>query len=117
MFQSMGYRTLLAEYMRHVEDVVGTNLVEIAALTNSVSARDLGELRTIAAQMRRDSHEDDSEKNLNEVVHQLLLDGDLRLEQLAALRGFDPSPTAEDVPSHVFSRTLLNLVKFQETEQ
>ena len=110
----MGYRTLLASYMHHVEGILGTNLVEVAAMTSAVNERDLGELRSIAAQLRRESFERGTDNDFNRVVHQLLAEHALSLEDLAQIEGFNPGkPGQESVTPEEFSRILLNLVEFQ----
>lgn len=52
----MGYRELLKNYMRHLELVAGDNFVETACGEPVLSKRDLGELRTLAAELARDAH-------------------------------------------------------------
>ena len=50
----MGYRKLLKGYLAHVNDTVGSDLVELAAQKNAFKPRDLGELRSIAAELKRE---------------------------------------------------------------
>ena len=110
----MGYRNLLAVYMRHVEGVLGTNLIEVAAMTSAVSERELGELRSIAAQLRRESFDVEATPNFNHVVRSLLSDQSVTLEKLAQIDGFSPSAeTDEGLTDQDFSRILLNLLAFQ----
>ena len=110
----MGYRALLAAYMRHVEAVIGTSLVEIAGLTNALSVRQLGELRSIAAQVKRESYEQTGVAvDFDQVVRRLLLEKKLHIEDLAAIEGFNPGPADEKLSESDFSRILMNLVKFQ----
>lgn len=49
----MGYRALLKKYMRHVELIAGENYVDREAGESVLSNRDLGELRTLQAELRR----------------------------------------------------------------
>ena len=110
----MGYRNLLAVYMRHVEGVLGTNLIEVAAMTSAVSERELGELRSIAAQLRRESFDEDAAPNFNHAVRRLLNDQSVTLEQLAQIDGFSPNAEADEgLSDQDFSRILLNLLAFQ----
>ncbi|MCR9259618.1 MAG: hypothetical protein NXH95_07835 [Pseudomonadaceae bacterium] len=50
----MGYRKLLKGYLAHVNDTVGSDLVELAAQKDAFKPRDLGELRSIAAELKRE---------------------------------------------------------------
>lgn len=53
----MGYRKLLKGYLAHVNDTIGSDLVELAAQKNAFKPRDLGELRSIAAELKREACE------------------------------------------------------------
>lgn len=55
---TMGYRELLKKYVRFLEVNVGDNYIEAIADSAEpiLSDRDLGELRTIAAEIFRESH-------------------------------------------------------------
>lgn len=50
----MGYRELLKTYIRHLELVAGDNFIEHPTREPVLSRRDLGELRTLAAEIHRD---------------------------------------------------------------
>lgn len=52
----MGYRELLKSYIRHLELVAGENFIERISSEPVLSKRDLGELRTVAAEIRRDAY-------------------------------------------------------------
>lgn len=81
----MGYRSLLKIYMSYVEDVVGSNLVELAELTETFSQRELGELRTIAAETHREAFNEKETTSAATIVHMMLVTGELQIEQLIAL--------------------------------
>ena len=49
----MGYRELLKKYIRHLEVTAGDNYIEAASKEALLSKRDLGELRTLAAEINR----------------------------------------------------------------
>jgi len=49
----MGYRTLLKRYIQHVELAIGENFIESDVHESELTARDVGELRTLAAELRR----------------------------------------------------------------
>ena len=53
----MGYRELLKKYMRHLEVCFGDNFVDDLNRESSFTKRDLGELRTIAAEIARESYD------------------------------------------------------------
>ncbi len=50
----MGYRKLLKGYLAHVNDTIGSDLVELAVQKNAFKPRDLGELRSLAAELKRE---------------------------------------------------------------
>lgn len=52
----MGYRELLKNYIRHLELVAGENFIEGEASEPVLNKRDLGELRTLAAEIARDTY-------------------------------------------------------------
>ena len=51
----MGYRELLKTYIRHLELVAGDNFIEQESNEPVLNRRDLGELRTVAAELHRDA--------------------------------------------------------------
>ena len=55
----MGYRRLLKDYIRHVEAHTGAHLVDLAQHTPDFTARDVGELQALAAEIRRESYDDE----------------------------------------------------------
>jgi hypothetical protein len=52
----MGYRELLKSYIRHLELVTGDNFIEQEGSEPVLNKRDLGELRTLAAEIHRDAY-------------------------------------------------------------
>lgn len=52
----MGYRELLKHYIRHLELVAGENFIEQPSNEPVLNKRDLGELRTLAAEIQRDAY-------------------------------------------------------------
>ena len=81
----VGYRKLLKDYMAHVQGVTGTTLVELGALTHAIEKRELGELRTIAAEIKRESFNSAPPENDNPVVHAMLTGGQISLTDLEEL--------------------------------
>lgn len=51
----MGYRELLKKYIRHLELCTGDNYIEFGSREPVLSKRDIGELRTLAAEIARDA--------------------------------------------------------------
>ena len=85
----MGYRKLLKDYMSHIEAVTGSDFVELASLTNALDKRELGELRTIAAELKRERFNPEASANRDHVVRELLEQGHISLQQLANVQRFD----------------------------
>ncbi|MFU8815439.1 MAG: hypothetical protein ACNA7W_08830 [Pseudomonadales bacterium] len=52
----MGYRELLKKYIRHLELVAGDNYIESHCAEPMLGKRDLGELRSLAAEVHRDAY-------------------------------------------------------------
>jgi len=109
---AMGYRKLLKDYMRHIEAAIGTDLVELATLTNAMGKRDIGELRAIAAELKRESFNDSQAHDYNHMVHTLLVQGKLTVDQLGNIEGIDPGDDNEALPEETFQRILLTLVDY-----
>lgn len=91
----MGYRELLKQYIRFLEMNVGDNFIEaIAEAPESIlSARDIGELKTLAGEIFRESHDGMAVKrvaNFNYRLRLLLNRFNLTAEQLAEIAGTDP---------------------------
>jgi len=105
----MGYRSLLKAYMAHVEAITSNNLVELAALTNVFNKRDLGELRTVAAELKRESFEARAPSNHNHLVREMLRAGELRLDQLDHLTGIETGAGDEQIPDEVLRRIISSL--------
>jgi len=51
----MGYRVLLKKYMQHLRKVQGSDYVEQFAKQPTSSKRDVGELRSLAAELTRET--------------------------------------------------------------
>ena len=104
----MGYRQLLKGYMVHVKELTGCDFVELATLTQSLTKREIGELRSIASEVVRDAHEHVDGENLNYVVHQLLNDSELTLDQLSQVigneLGTDPKEISGEELMHALRR-------------
>ncbi len=107
----MGYRKLLKQYMHHLKDVTGSDLVELAALTNALTEREIGELRSIAAELRRESYEAADATDYNHVVRKMLREGAIELGQLDKLRGIELGPENEQMPEEQFRHILLTLLQ------
>ena len=81
----MGYRRLLRNYMHHVERILGTPGVELIEQGGEFSARDLGELRGIAAELSRTTTAPAA--GVSELLRQLLHSHELEPAQAAAVSG------------------------------
>lgn len=87
---AMGYRELLKNYIRHLELVAGDNYIEQETSEPVLSKRDLGELRTLAAEIHRDAYravEVGRVDNYNYRLRVLMNRHALDAEQVAALSG------------------------------
>ncbi len=114
--RAMGYRKLLKGYMHHVNAVLGSDLVELAAMTNALNKRDIGELRAIAAELRRDSFSDQQENNYDHVVHEMLQDGQIKVDQLAGIDGLEVGDDNEMLSPEAFRRILLTLLELASSD-
>ena len=90
----MGYRELLKKYIRHLEVHLGDNYIEAAARVPEpvLSSRDLGELRTIAAEIFREASGDAGPvrvANHNYRLRILLNRHGLSIDEAARISGFD----------------------------
>ncbi|HSG89564.1 MAG TPA: hypothetical protein VLA56_10160 [Pseudomonadales bacterium] len=90
----MGYRELLKKYVRFLELHAGDNFIESIAESSEalLTERDLGELRTLAAEIFRESHGDPAVArvdNFNYRVRILLNRYGLTAARAAELSGFD----------------------------
>ena len=75
--------------MAHVQGVTGTSLVELGGLTHLIGKRELGELRTIAAEIRRESYEEAAPHSIRAAVHKMLGSGQISLDNLEQLERGD----------------------------
>jgi len=90
----MGYRELLKKYMRHLELTAGDNFVEVRCAEPVLNKRDLGELRTLSAEITRDAYlgEDlDRIENYNYRLRVLMNRYAMTVEQVAELLDARPS--------------------------
>jgi hypothetical protein len=90
----MGYRELLKKYIRFLELNVGDNYIEQIPESREpiLSERDLGELRTIAAEIFRESHGDPGKariENYNYRFRMLLNRYGLTPDRAGAIAGVD----------------------------
>jgi hypothetical protein len=88
----MGYRELLKRYLRHVENCAGETYVETQVPAPVLSPRDLGELRTLAAEIARDSYRGDEAKqlaNFNQRLRALMNRHGLTVSEAAGLAGVE----------------------------
>jgi len=90
----MGYRELLKKYVRFLEVNVGDNYIEAVADSAEpiLSDRDLGELRTIAAEIFRESHAEPERarvENYNYRFRILLNRYGISIEQAAMIAAVD----------------------------
>lgn len=62
----MGYRLLLKRYMKGLRAMVGTDYVEdLATRRTELSKRDIGELRSLAAELNRETETEDIQPEVN----------------------------------------------------
>lgn len=86
----MGYRELLKSYIRHLELVAGDNFIELETSEPVLTRRDLGELRTLAAEIHRDAYraaEVGRVENYNYRLRVLMNRHALSADQVAELTG------------------------------
>ena len=86
----MGYRELLKNYIRHLELVAGDNFIEQDTNEPVLGKRDLGELRTLAAEIHRDAYraaEVSRVENYNYRLRVLMNRHALSVDQVADLTG------------------------------
>lgn len=84
----MGYRELLKNYIRHLELVAGENFIERTSSEPVLNKRDLGELRTLAAEVFRSAYrgaEASRVENYNYRLRVLMNRHALRADQVAEL--------------------------------
>jgi hypothetical protein len=67
----MGYRELLKNYIRHLELVAGDNYIETRSSEPVLSQRDLGELRTLAAEICRHAYRGEDLGRVENFNHRL----------------------------------------------
>jgi hypothetical protein len=100
--------------MSHVKDITDADFVEVATLTNSLSRREISELRAIAAELNRAALEKNSEysqrKNYNHVVRKLLDENRISLEQINAINGIDGVNEHETISEQALERIILTLI-------
>lgn len=112
----MGYRRLVKEYLRHVKMVLGTDLIEIAALTSALDKREIGELRAIAAELQRESFSQAGENPYAAAVGQMLAQGQIDLTDLARVEGVDVADETEQLSVEAFKRILRTMVAYAKPE-
>ncbi len=86
----MGYRELLKNYIRHLELVAGDNFIEHDTNEPVLGKRDLGELRTLAAEIHREAYraaEVSRVENYNYRLRVLMNRHALTADQVADLTG------------------------------
>ena len=109
MVLSMGYRRLLKDYIRHVETLTGTHLIDLAHLTRLFNNRDVGELRTLAAELRRERYGEAPEVDYDVLVVHVLAHFGLTLHFLETV-GVDPSkPMTSAAFNRVFGAILVRI--------
>lgn len=106
----MGYRQLLKKYIAHVNALVGDDLVEVAAITNAVNKRDLGELRALAAELQRDSYKQEFTNEYHKIIRSMVISGTINLDQLGRIRGIEAGDEAEAMAEDKFRRIVEQLV-------
>lgn len=90
----MGYRELLKNYIRHLELIAGDNFIEQETSEPVLNKRDLGELRTLAAEIQRDAYraaEISRVDNYNYRLRVMMNRHALTADLVAHLTGVEPS--------------------------
>jgi hypothetical protein len=88
----MGYRELLKKYILHLELTAGDHFIEADNREPVLSSRDLGELRTLAAEINRDAWKGadaDRVANFNHRLRVLMNRHGLSASQLAGISGIE----------------------------
>ncbi len=86
----MGYRELLKSYIRHLELAAGDNFIDLDANERVLTARELSELRRLAAELERDAYRGatvDRIQNFNNRLRVLMNRHALTPDRVAALAG------------------------------
>ena len=97
--------------MAHINAIVGSDLVELAGLTQAFSRRELGELRTIAAELQREGYADKESTDFNHVVRALIGNGELSIDDLARAQKFDDLPDGETIDAEIVLITVLEAAR------
>ena len=111
----MGYRALLKSYIAHVNALIGNDLVEIAAITNAINKRDLGELRALAAELQRETFDQgrasihDTGNEYHKSIRSMVAAGTIRLDQLGRIKGIETGEEDETIPEEQFRRIVQSL--------
>lgn len=96
--------------------VLGTDLIEIAALTSALDKREIGELRAIAAELQRESFSQAGENPYAAAVGQMLAQGQIDLTDLARVEGVDVADETEQLSVEAFKRILRTMVAYAKPE-
>ena len=107
----MGYRELIKKYMSHVDSLVGSNLVELAAITNSVNKREMGELRSLAAELKRESFQNNHRNRYAQIIREMTQSGTIELEDLTKIKGIEANEFEESIPDDKFQRIIKTLAE------
>ena len=94
----MGYRQLLKRYVSHIQIIAGGDFIALAELTQSLTPRELGELRTIAAELKRETFGCEQTNTNAFLVRQLIENGEMSLEDLARQDQFDWHQDNQSLP-------------------
>lgn len=83
----MGYRRLLKNYLQHVDQLLGSTLVETVSESELFTKRDLGELKNIAAEMTREKANRESATNMDvgAMLVEVIRGAGLTVEEVAYL--------------------------------
>ena len=84
--------------MAFVQNITGTTLVELGGVTKAIGKRELGELRTIAAEMKRESYTDSDHHGRVSDIHEQLISGQMSLEQLQELEQSEFNESNDNLP-------------------
>ena len=89
----MGYRRLLKSYLKHVEQLIGTSLVELSSASELFTKRDVGELNVLAAELAREQFRNrptqDKPPDHGALLAAAIRSLNLSVEQAAAITALD----------------------------
>ena len=108
----MGYRKLLKDYIEHVQTIIGTDLIDVANYTQSLTPRARGELRLLVSELHRDPDRE-APPGHNARLSAALAEGSLSLATVREMSEYLPDFTQERLSDEEFEQLLTLLARMQ----